>query len=381
MKIVLKKNGIVYNELNDHYNNNSPGPQNELIDYISLSDNHELFVISRDKKFRVECYPDVTLMTFPTVPGKSFFIKLINRFSENLFILFFMTKIKPNIFLTTHFSIPLFIWSLAYKSHLIPCYINPSQLESFSAKLLLKLSNMNKYINSILVCSHFLRDVVLSKGFLKNVSVYSFRYNEDFFIKREIDSSLNRFDRKILFVGRLEKSKGIYDIIEISKKVLEKTEGVHFFILGDGSERMDFTAKLISCGVDKHFTFLGSKPSNEIYSYMSKSEIVIIPSYYEGLGKVAIESVLSGTPFIAYKVGGLSEIQEKTKAGICIPPYSIDIFSEEIIKLFDQEQLLSELTCNALKSKENMRNPNNTFSIMIRDYIKNNLPDIKELHT
>ena len=113
-----------------------------------------------------------------------------------------------------------------------------------------------------------------------------------------------------LFVGRLEKIKGLQDVFP----AFAEDRGADLLIAGDG-DYADELKRL--AGDNPRIRFLGRKPLDELTAYYRGAEALIVPSVcYETFGIILIESFRLGTPVIARRLGPFPEIVERAEAGI-----------------------------------------------------------------
>ncbi|WP_138935615.1 glycosyltransferase family 4 protein [Roseovarius arcticus] len=112
-----------------------------------------------------------------------------------------------------------------------------------------------------------------------------------------------------LFVGRLEKIKGLQDVFP----AFESYTDADLLILGDGDYAPQL--KALAAGNDR-IKFLGRKPLEELNAYYRGALGLIVPSVcYETFGIILIESFRLGTPVIARRLGPFPEIVEKAGGG------------------------------------------------------------------
>ncbi len=155
-----------------------------------------------------------------------------------------------------------------------------------------------------------------------------------------------RYSKQIIFAGRLSHEKGIDSLISISQKL---TNDIHLIILGAGPEEEKINDLVKN---HKNIHFFGYQNKNQTISLIRGSDILIHPSLYEGISSTILESMACKTAIIASDVGGNRELIENNQNGIIIESHNIDSFVEQIINLFDNEQLRQLLVDNALKSVE-----------------------------
>lgn len=138
-----------------------------------------------------------------------------------------------------------------------------------------------------------------------------------------------------LYIGVLEKHKGIFNLLNIFLK-LKREQKSHLLIVGDGSLNYEIDEFLIKNNCENFIKKLGRIRDFSILSnYYSNAEAVIIPSKcYENCPMVAIESIANGTPIITSNLGGLPEITKKIN---CSLVYKSQDHLKEIILNFSKD--------------------------------------------
>ncbi|MBR6200361.1 MAG: glycosyltransferase family 4 protein [Spirochaetales bacterium] len=107
-----------------------------------------------------------------------------------------------------------------------------------------------------------------------------------------------------LFCGRVEESKGIFDLIEVFASMSEQ----RLIILGTGSDfdRAVDCTKQLNCA---NITFLGQCVKPTVMEYMSHAKCLIVPSkWYEGFPMTIAEAFSVGTPVMAADIGNAGEL-------------------------------------------------------------------------
>lgn len=111
------------------------------------------------------------------------------------------------------------------------------------------------------------------------------------------------------FVGRLSYEKGIFDFIEIANQMPK----YNFKVAGE------MTKDLNNITIPNNLEFLGFLNPKELDEfYLSCKVILVLSKWYEPFGLVNLESMLRGTPIIAYDIGAIPEIIENGKEGFVI---------------------------------------------------------------
>ncbi len=141
--------------------------------------------------------------------------------------------------------------------------------------------------------------------------------------------------KKIIFVGRLMREKGIYEYIEIAEK-LQGRNDIDFFIAGSP----DFGNK--SSVSKEEFKIIQNNPNIkylgeiDVNNRLHEFDILIQPSYHEGFSRILIEGIYVGLYCIANDIPGMNEIINKTKFGDLIHGNNIDDYIKSIEKLSDR---------------------------------------------
>ncbi len=131
---------------------------------------------------------------------------------------------------------------------------------------------------------------------------------------------------RILFVGRLERMKGVDLLLEAFAKlqVAHSTSsgqaGCRLHIVGDGSQREVLKHLAQELGISDRVSFKGYLPAPEVNHEYAEAEIFCGLSRSEALGNVFIEAQAAGCAVIASNVGGISESIRNNETGLLVSP-------------------------------------------------------------
>jgi len=160
-------------------------------------------------------------------------------------------------------------------------------------------------------------------------------------------------DRMVLFVGRIERLKGVDTLIEAMSCLQLKGDvhPVHLAIIGGdpsaSREVMTVEMKRLQALCDElamgqTVVFLGRRDQSKLPYYYSAAEVLVMPSHYESFGMVALEAMACGTPVIASEVGGLAYLVRDGETGFTIPDQEPEMLCDKISWLLN-DKLLHEL--------------------------------------
>ncbi|MFC4022469.1 glycosyltransferase [Oceanobacillus longus] len=160
------------------------------------------------------------------------------------------------------------------------------------------------------------------------------------------------------FAGRLEKTKGIYTLLDAFKHFHKYSRReARLIIAGGGEEDVDFSKKMpnnpdlreMVKGMENHVEFIGPQSQVELAELFNEVTSVIVPSYYESFGMVAAEAQACGTPVIASDVGGLKNVVSHRESGLLTEPKCSEQLSMAMKELAQDNTLAKRLGTQAAK--------------------------------
>lgn len=115
-----------------------------------------------------------------------------------------------------------------------------------------------------------------------------------------------------LFGGRLNPAKGIFDLIEITKKVVKEDGSFTLGIMGEGEEaiKKKMSELIKKYELSEHIFLLGNKNTQERWALYKNSNFFLFPSYAEGCPQIVLEAFAANKPVIGYD---LAEYQDAFK--------------------------------------------------------------------
>ena len=136
---------------------------------------------------------------------------------------------------------------------------------------------------------------------------------------------------RLAVVGRLVPIKGHDVLLRAVAAVRSDLPGVKLEIAGDGSLEQALRSTAARLELDGVVSFLGRvAPSAPV---VDRAEVVVVPSFGEGFGMVALEAMERGRPVIASAVGGLPEIVEDGCTGLLVPAGDAEALARAIREL------------------------------------------------
>ncbi len=152
---------------------------------------------------------------------------------------------------------------------------------------------------------------------------------------------------RLLYVGRLSPEKGIPTLLRAFAALKSPS---HLRLAGGGSQLAELEALAVESGVRERVHFLGNVDwGNPLFELMRDSDILVLPSFTEGLPLVLLEAMAQGLPVIATRVGGIPELVRDEITGLLFPAGDADALSACLSRLIDDTSLRSSIRLNAIE--------------------------------
>lgn len=199
----------------------------------------------------------------------------------------------------------------------------------------------------------------VSQTNIKDLNQYRFKQHRITIIGNGVDEKVFYPDKKfkhknryILYTGRLEERKGLFDLIKCAEYVLKKHPNIKFILTGKGSLRNILEKKVKKMGLEKKILFFGYVTFEKLLQLYRNAYIHIIPSHYEGLPNVLLEAMSSGLPVVATNVGGNPDVIFSGVNGFLVSPQDPLEMAKIVIKLLDDTKLRNKIGKEARKTIE-----------------------------
>ncbi len=119
--------------------------------------------------------------------------------------------------------------------------------------------------------------------------------------------------RLILFVGRLEKAKGLEELISAFTILAVEDASLKLVVVGDGAMRARCDQAAAQLG--GRMLVAGGRPLAEVSRWMAAADLLALPSWHEGTPNVVLEALASGRPVVASRTGGIPDLVNSAPLG------------------------------------------------------------------
>lgn len=187
-------------------------------------------------------------------------------------------------------------------------------------------------------------------------------YNKDIFYfkdEKNVEKEKKTKDIRIIYAGKLSYSKGLMSLLRVMDMIKDKYN-IKLFLAGTGSGLEEVAIKEYGREIGESVVFLGSLKQSDLGKSFRDSDIFVLPSFYEGLPLVVIESLASGLSVVTTNIPGLKsylgeEINESGIIEYVELPEMIEIdqpLESEIANFEDRLKLKIELQIEKLLKSE-----------------------------
>ena len=177
--------------------------------------------------------------------------------------------------------------------------------------------------------------------------------------------------RKILFLSRIIRSKGIFEIADSVEQIITKNQqtDIKFIFAGDGPDRKALENYIIQKKIEKYVEFAGYVRGHDKADLFNTCDIFLFPSYHaEGCPVAVLEAMASGLPIVSTDVAALKEIVIDRINGIIIEKQSVAHIVQAVNKLLNDSQLVSIMRDNNRKKAKAEFDESKIFQKLIHHY-------------
>ena len=161
-------------------------------------------------------------------------------------------------------------------------------------------------------------------------------------------------ENTVISVGRLERQKDFVTLIKAYKVAAEKHPVWKLKTFGQGNRREELQDLIEKENLGESVKLCGV--THTPFLEMKKAKVFVLSSFYEGFPNVLCEAMHAGLPCISTRCEcGPSELIDDGKSGFLVPIGDVDVMSEKIMALIENEGLRNELGKNAEIATERLK--------------------------
>jgi len=142
----------------------------------------------------------------------------------------------------------------------------------------------------------------------------------------------------MLMCGRLLKDKGAVEFCETFRALSADLPDLGALWVGDGPMASEMKKRTAADGLSDRLLITGKVLRGKVLEYMQAADILVFPSYHEGLPNVVMEALACGLPTVATDVGGVREVLADGKTGLLVPPKDANALTQAAARLLKDSE-------------------------------------------
>jgi glycosyltransferase involved in cell wall biosynthesis len=189
-----------------------------------------------------------------------------------------------------------------------------------------------------LAVSEFQRNILIKQGLLPNriKTLYNPVHNDFFSVKPHHAGG-------VLYIGRLEDYKGIYDILEVAARL----NHIPFRMVGTGTHETKLREKIAASGLT-NIKLTGNQTREQVLEHLAWAKVCLVPSRWnETFGLTAAEAMAAGVPVIVSRMGGLPEVVADQVSGFIVEMGDVEAMAGLVNRLTVDEQEFTRISVHA----------------------------------
>lgn len=153
----------------------------------------------------------------------------------------------------------------------------------------------------------------------------------------------------LIYLARIEQRKGFYDFLKVMPAIVKEFPFIKIYLAGQGDVE-DAKAAIQDQQLGQNVFLLGYINKNERDNYLRVCQVLIFPSYNEGLPMALLEAMSYGLVPITTPVGGIPDVVVSGENGILIQPGDTAALSSNILALLKDPEGYKNMSRNAVTS-------------------------------
>jgi glycosyltransferase involved in cell wall biosynthesis len=170
-----------------------------------------------------------------------------------------------------------------------------------------------------------------------------------------------------LFVGVLERYKNVAGLVAAWRTVAARLPGARLRIVGRGREAE--TVRRLAAELPGQVVWTPVLPPEEVARALDEASVLLLPSFSEGLPRVAMEAFARGRPVVGARAGGIPDIVEDGVNGLLVAPRDPRSIAEATLRVLDDRTLRERLAAGAASSAPRWLQTPEEFARRMRELV------------
>ncbi len=178
-----------------------------------------------------------------------------------------------------------------------------------------------------------------------HMDLEKFRQGNGTKIRNQLLSS--RFQKIIMFVGRLSKEKDVPTLLKAFRQICNNRSDVVLALIGEGSERNRLENMVERLNIKDNVLLLGSISHDELPNYLDASDVFVISSLFEGTCIAMAEALAVGLPVVSTGVAGAFDLIIDEKNGFIVDQGDYIAIADKLSHILNNQNMFCNIkSCN-----------------------------------
>lgn len=149
---------------------------------------------------------------------------------------------------------------------------------------------------------------------------------------------------RLLYIGRLVRTKGLFEILEALRLLRGCGPATRLVIAGSGPDEQELRQSARALGLEDIVTFAGAAFGERKVQLLAEAEVLLLPSYHlEGLPYALLEGMAAGLVPVVTRIGAIPDVAQQGAHGLFVPPRDPEALARAIQSLAADRALLARL--------------------------------------
>ncbi len=173
---------------------------------------------------------------------------------------------------------------------------------------------------------------------------------------------------RALFVGVLERYKNVHGLAAAWRLAAPRAPAATLHLIGRGRERA-VAASLVE-EFPGRVSWDEQVPPEQVAAALDEATIFVLPSFSEGLPRVAMEAFARGRGVVGARAGGIPDIVEDGRSGLLVPPGDPAALADALVRVLSDTQLAQALADGAAASRDRWLQTPQEFARRMRELVE-----------
>ena len=154
---------------------------------------------------------------------------------------------------------------------------------------------------------------------------------------------------RLLFVGWLERDKGIFELLEAAGRLLSSGRRFVLDVAGDGSAAAEARAAIARLGLGEVVRLRSWLGDAELEAALRESDVLVLPSWAEGLPNAMVEAMAARLAVVATRVGAIPEVVIHGRSAMLVEPRNAESLAAALAAVLDEPQLRRQIAAEGFR--------------------------------